>query len=57
MQISDQLGAALEHARDPGADPALLVLVRALETEMARSEDQAIMYHRMERFLSMFDEE
>ena len=33
--MSNSLGAALEHARDPGADPALLVLAHALEEAMA----------------------
>jgi hypothetical protein len=36
LVLNPILAAALEHARDPGADPALLVLAYALEAELAR---------------------
>lgn len=33
--------AALEHAREPGADPALLVLAQALEERLVQALDRA----------------
>jgi hypothetical protein len=42
---------ALEHARDPGADPALLVLAHALEAAWTEAETLGRVYHRMDSML------
>jgi hypothetical protein len=36
LGLPDSVGAALEHAYEPGVDPALPVLAHALERELAR---------------------
>lgn len=43
--------AALEHARDPGVDPALPVLAVALEESWARQIARERVYRRMDALL------
>lgn len=49
--VPTEVAKALEHARDPGADPALLVLARALEEAYAHAIVMSRIYHRMDRLL------
>jgi hypothetical protein len=44
---------ALEHARDTGADPALLTLARALEEAWASAAASARVYRRMDALLEL----
>jgi uncharacterized protein (DUF2225 family) len=52
-QLSPAALSALEHARDTGADPALLVLAHALEDALADAILKERVYHRMDRMLSV----